>query len=126
MALKFDATLTKIKQDLNILRIAQSIYKLRASILVLMSRAKLQDELEMEVKEMYLKMISLGGKVDKKEVKSNMEQFFERDEKATFYEKSTQRLSIMQSLRKDIKKRLSILDQKSDSKSISSQSSVSG
>lgn len=52
--------MTRIKQDLNILRIAQSIYKLRASILVLISKAKLQDKLEIEVKEKYLKMISLG------------------------------------------------------------------
>lgn len=55
---------------------------------MLISKAKLQDELESEVKQKYLKMVSLGGRPESQEAKSSLEQFFERDEKATFYEKN--------------------------------------
>lgn len=53
--------LARMKEDLNLIRIVQDLYKLRAGMMVLAERQGEHEEFEQDVKEKYLKMVSLGN-----------------------------------------------------------------
>lgn len=76
----------KIKHDLNLLRMIQNIYKIKASLIVLMKKLGVEnDETVQQIQKRYLHLVSL--KYEEKPSKDEFAQFLERDEKNIFYDK---------------------------------------
>lgn len=82
----------KLKEDLNLLMIIQTLYKLKAAITVLVRNLPNDNSAESvkKIREEYFKLVNLKDEFESKKIfKDDIKSFLSRDEKQTLYEKQT-------------------------------------